>query len=155
MPLPSITTKTGQPAAGPSAEALAFMAWVQQGISDGSLPYNAAGALVHFVRYKEDAAMLLVSPLIFRRFDESRGAVPPPGVMPGTSVQRAVTAAGWHLRGTGGKNVVSYQVMRKGERGGNLLNGFLMLKPERFFNPLPQTNDRLVFWNAESVRKKE
>lgn len=43
--------------------------------------------------------------------------------MPGLSVQRAVTAAGWHLRIGGGRNVVSYQVMRKGERGGSLSSG--------------------------------
>ena len=75
--------------------------------------------------------------------------------MPGLSVQRAVTAAGWHLRIGGGKNVVSYQVMRKGERGGSLLNGFLVLQPERFFNPVPQTNDRLVFWNTDPARKDQ
>jgi hypothetical protein len=155
MPLPVLANKAGKPAAGPSAEALEFMAWLQKGVADGSQTYNAVDALVHFVRYKDEAAMLLVSPLIFRRFDEARGAVPPPGVMPGTSVQRAITTAGWHLRGPGGKNVVSYQVMRKGGRGGNLLNGFLVLKPEQFFNPVPQTNDRLVFWNTDSVRKEE
>ncbi len=155
MPLPVIANKAGKPAAGPSREALEFMAWVQKGIADASLPYNAAGALVHFVRYKQETGMLFVSPLIFRRFAEARGEVHPPDVMPGLSVQRAVTAAGWHLRVGGGKNVVSYQVMRKGERGGSLLNGFLVLQPERFFNPVPQTNDRLIFWNTEPARKDQ
>lgn len=155
MPLPVIANKAGKPAAGPTREALEFMAWVQKGIADASLPYNAAGALVHFVRYKQETGMLFVSPLIFRRFAEARGEVHPPDVMPGLSVQRAVTAAGWHLRVGGGKNVVSYQVMRKGERGGSLLNGFLVLQPERFFNPVPQTNDRLVFWNTEPARKDQ
>ncbi len=155
MPLPVIANKAGKPAAGPSREALEFMAWVQKGIADASLPYNAAGALVHFVRYKQETGMLFVSPLIFRRFSESRGEVHPPDVMPGLSVQRAVTAAGWHLRVGGGKNIVSYQVMRKGERGGSLLNGFLVLQPERFFNPVPQTNDRLGFWNTDPARKDQ
>ena len=155
IPLPTIPGKQAKPAAnGPSSEAIEFMTWVQNGISGGTLPYNVPGALIHFVKHKDECGMLLVSPLIFRRFAEERGF----GTEAGLSVQRSFSGAGWHVRGSGGKNVVSYQVMRKGERGGNLLNGFLVLQPERFFNPVPNTNDRLVFWNTDpalSMREKK
>lgn len=40
------------------------MAWLKEGLGDGTLPANRAGALVHFV----DEGMLLVSPRIFREF---------------------------------------------------------------------------------------
>ena len=49
----------GQPDAARS-----FMAWLQQGLADGTLPVNVAGALIHFV----PEGMLLVSPRIFREF---------------------------------------------------------------------------------------
>ncbi len=131
------------------------MTWVQRGIADAALTYNMPDALVHFVRHKDkdnkdECAMLLVSPLIFRRFAEAKGA----SAEAGLAVQRTFTAAGWHLRGAGGKNVVSYQIMRKGDRGGSLLNGFLVLQPERFFNPVPQINHRLVFWNTDPTLAK-
>ncbi len=153
--LPALSAKSGAKAdAAPSAEAIAFMTWVQHGIADASLSYNMPDALVHFVRHKDNdrdtCAMLLVSPLIFRRFAEVKGT----GAEAGLAVQRTFTAAGWHLRGTGGKNVVSYQIMRKGDRGGSLLNGFLVLQPERFFNPVPQINERLVFWNTDPILAK-
>lgn len=149
MPLPTLSSKAGK-VADPSAEAVSFMSWLQGGIADGSLLYNQPGALVHFVRHKNDCAMLLVSPLVFRRYAETKGT----GAEGGLAVQRAFSGAGWHLRGAGGKNVVSYQVMRKGERGGNLLNGFLVLQPERFVTPVPPPNDRLVFWNADPTATK-
>ena len=47
-----------------------LMAWVQQGISNGSLPVNTRGALVHGV---EDG-LLLVSPRILRAFIQHDGA---------------------------------------------------------------------------------
>lgn len=55
------------------------MAWLQQGLADGTLPVNVAGALVHFV----PEGMLLVSPRIFREFatrfgDDSNGPAPLP-----------------------------------------------------------------------------
>jgi hypothetical protein len=154
--LPALSAKAGAKAvAAPSVEAIEFMTWVQRGIADAALTYNMPDALVHFVRHKDkdnkdECAMLLVSPLIFRRFAEAKGA----SAEAGLAVQRTFTAAGWHLRGAGGKNVVSYQIMRKGDRGGSLLNGFLVLQPERFFNPVPQINDRLVFWNTDPMLAK-
>lgn len=129
-----------------------FMRWVQTKVADGSIPYNTTGAMVHFVQRGEATALLLVSPVIFRRYEEDLGTSDGP---PGLATQRAFTAAGWHLRAKGGKNITSYQVMRSGGKGGNLLNGFLLLEPERFFAPVPPPNDRLVAWNTTPADAKE
>ena len=53
---------------GPSSGAVAFMAWVQRGVADGSLAYNTVGAMVHFVKYGTQTGVLLVSPSIFRHY---------------------------------------------------------------------------------------
>lgn len=125
--------------------ALAFMQWLQTQVASGGLPYNQAGAFVHFVRHGEVPALLLVSPVIFQRYEEALRE--PTGANPGLATQRAFCAAGWHLRATGGRNIWSYQVMRAGRQGGSLLNGFVLLNPERFFAPVPPLNERLIAWN--------
>ena len=139
--------------------ALQFMQWVQTKVADGSLPYNATGAMVHFVRQGSAMALLLVSPVIFRRYEEDQGSTSDENGgnagQPGLATQRAFTAAGWHVRAKGGKNITSYQVMRSGDKGGNLLNGFLLLEPERFFDPVPPPNDRLIAWNTAPSGAKE
>ncbi len=77
-----------------------FMGWLQQGLCDGTLRVNLAGAPVHFV----DEGMLLVSPRIFREFakhlgeNSGRPANAPGEPDIGKSIQRQVLRAGWHLR---------------------------------------------------------
>ena len=132
--------------------ALAFMHWLQTKVANGAMPYNAAGAQVHFVRHGEETALLLVSPVIFQRYEEEHPG--PTGTNPGLATQRAFSAAGWHLRAKGGKNIWSYQVMRAGKQGGSLLNGFLLLEPERFFAPVPPPNERLIAWNSSPAPAK-
>ena len=85
----------------PSEVAIAFMRWVQQGLTDGSLKYNEAGAPVHFVA----AGMALVSPAIFRDYALQFGEPSPVGRAAsktgpervGLSIQREVLRAGWHV----------------------------------------------------------
>lgn len=149
---PAIHLPTGKPAHEakelPSL-AIDFMAWVQGGIADGSLKYNCSDAMVHFVKFGEDTAVLLVSPSIFRAYAQaSEEPKDKPDDGPGRSTQRAVTRAGWHLKADSGKNIWAYQVIRKGRLGGNMLNGFLLPKPERFFDPVPPPNPQLVLWNS-------
>lgn len=142
---------------GPSSGAVAFMAWVQRGVADGSLAYNTVGAMVHFVKYGTQIGVLLVSPSIFRHYASSGEAEPAKkeSDAPGQATQRALSNSGWHLKGSGGKNIWPYQVMRKGDKGGNLLNGFLILEPERFFDPVPPPNDRLVLWHTPAPSRKD
>jgi hypothetical protein len=123
-----------------------FISWVQQGLSDGALRVNEAGALVHFV----EEGMLLVSPRIFREFakrfgeDGSRGPANAPGEPDiGKSIQRQVLRAGWHLRADKGVNILTYQVMR-GDRAVSRLSGIVIRSPARFVNPVPSVNPVLA-----------
>lgn len=155
---PQTVKKTGKKGSSPTDDALRFMGWLQQGLADGSLAYNTTTALVHFVkvnlRDREETMMLLVSPVVFRRFAESYGdlnegsadAEPSPGKL-GMGIQMIFTRAGWHLPAARGRNVHRFQVIRRGDSGGSLLNGFLVVEPERFVNPVPPPNDRLRYWS--------
>lgn len=153
--------KPGKKGGPPSDAALRFMGWVQQGLADGSLPYNTITSLIHFVkvnlRDKEETMMLLVSPAIFRRFAETYGDMAT-GSEPenepdisagklGMGIQMAFTRAGWHMPAARGRNIHRLQVIRRGDSGGSLLNGFLVVDPERFVNPVPPPNDRLRYWS--------
>jgi hypothetical protein len=130
----------GQPDA-----ALRFMAWLQKGLRDGTLPVNIAGALVHFV----PEGMLLVSPRIFREFAIRWGAegsaLASAAGDPdhGKSIQRQVLRAGWHLRDEKGVNILGYKVMR-GTRAVSQLSGVVIPNPERFIDPVPAVNPLLV-----------
>jgi hypothetical protein len=123
-----------------------FIGWVQQGLSEGTLRANEAGALVHFVH----EGMLLVSPRIFRefakRFGEDGGCDPAnaPGESDiGKSIQRQVLRANWHLRADNGVNILTYQVMR-GDRAVSRLSGVVIRNPARFVKPVPTVNPLLV-----------
>ena len=127
-----------------------FMAWLQQGLADGTLPVNVAGALVHFV----PEGMLLVSPRIFREFatrfgDDGNSPAPAAGDPDiGKSIQRQFLRAGWHRRAGKGVNMLSYQVMR-GERAVSQLSGVVIPNPERFIHPVPAINPALVHLPAK------
>jgi len=131
-------------------EARRFMAWLQQGLADGTLPVNVAGALIHFV----PEGMLLVSPRIFREFatrfgDDRSGPAPAAGDHDiGKSIQRQFLRAGWYRRAEKGVNILSYQVMR-GERAVSQLSGVVIPNPERFVTPVPAINPVLVRLPAE------
>jgi integrating conjugative element relaxase (TIGR03760 family) len=150
--------KTGaKNSATPSDASLHFMGWLQQGLADGSLPYNTTTALVHFVRVnlreQEETMMLLVSPAVFRAFAEAYGdqATGVDGVVEpsklGMGIQMAFTLAGWHQPAARGRNIHRFQVIRRGDSGGSLLNGFLVRNPEHFVNPVPPANERLRYWS--------
>jgi hypothetical protein len=152
--LPSRKSMTSD-SAGPQAPdgAHRFMAWLQQGLADGTLPVNVAGALVHFV----PEGMLLVSPRIFREFatrfgDDSNGPAPAAGDPDiGKSIQRQFLRAGWHRRAGKGVNMLSYQVMR-GERTVSQLSGVVIPNPERFIALVPAINPALVHLPAKGRR---
>lgn len=166
---PSSGKKGSKKDATPTDTALRFMGWVQQGLADGSLAYNTITSLVHFVKVnlrdeKEETMMLLVSPAIFRKFaetygDEACGKDDNPEGSPsklGMGIQMAFTLAGWHQPAGRARNVHRFQVIRRGDSGGSLLNGFLVVDPERFVNPVPPPNDRLRYWSQNvTVDKSE
>jgi hypothetical protein len=126
-----------------------FMAWVQQGITDGSLPVNARGALVHGV----EEGLLLESPRILRAFIQHDGAGQDQPKDAAKRLQREVLRAGWHLKAEGGVNLHGYawgQDKRPAER----IHGIVILAPQRFFDPVPALNPMLnrVGESAPSVK---
>jgi hypothetical protein len=139
--------RTTDPALAQASEAARrFIGWVQQGLSEGTLRVNEAGALVHFVK----EGMLLVSPRIFREFakrfgeDGNRGPANAPGEPDiGKLIQRQVLRAGWHLRADKGINILTFQVMH-GDRAVSRLSGVVIRNPARFVNPVPPINPLLV-----------
>ncbi|MBK9349927.1 MAG: DNA-binding domain-containing protein [Sulfuritalea sp.] len=79
-----------------------FMAWLQQGLADGTLPVNVAGALVHFV----PEGMLLVSPRIFREFatrfgEDGHGPAPLPATRISANPSSASSCARAGIGGPG------------------------------------------------------
>jgi len=131
----------------PSSAALRFMRWIQEGLAEGTMAYNRSDAMIHFV---EDG-MMLVSPLIFRRFAELFGedgeGTPSdkPAMKLGTGIQRQVTNAGWHLvSGDKKSNIQRYTVIGADGQGKKLISGVVIVDPARFVNPLPANNPCIV-----------
>jgi hypothetical protein len=116
-----------------------FMAWLRQGITDGSLPVNARGALVHGV---EDG-LLLVSPHIFRTFIRQDGSGQDDPKDAAKRLQREVLRAGWHLKAEGGVNLHGYAWKQDG-RPAERFHGIVIVAPQRFVDPVPALNPALV-----------
>jgi hypothetical protein len=139
----------------PSETALAFMRWVQQCLGDGSIKYNEAGALVHFV----EAGMALVSPAIFREF-ATRFGEPPPAAgaivksgadRVGTSIQREVLRAGWHLPSPAdGTNIWTFNVSRRGGTKTSKLSAVVLADAQRWVMEPPPANPTLQLPSAEA-----
>lgn len=131
----------------PSEAALKFMRWIQEGLASGELPYNRSDAMVHFV---EDG-MMLVSPLIFRKFAELFGETgdgnpsEKSGGAIGTGIQRHVTNAGWHkVSGSNKSNIQKFIVAGHDGSGKKIISGVVILDPVRFVNPLPDLNPSII-----------
>lgn len=113
----------------PTALAVAFMEWIQRGLADGTLPYNEAGAPVHFI----PEGMALVSPRIFRDFALTAGEN-------ADAVQQQVIGAGWHVKASGNSNILHFAVIKRdGSRSGKL-SAVVIGQPQRWVNPLPPAN---------------
>lgn len=126
-----------------SEAALRFMRWIQEGLAQGTMPYNRPDALIHFM----DEGMMLVSPKIFREFAQQFGEngdgkpTEQKGVAVGTGIQRHVTNAGWHQQvGTDKRNIQKFRVVGHNGEGKQLISGVLILNPEHFVNPVPEKN---------------
>ena len=122
-----------------SERARRFMAWVKQGVADGTLPVNVRGALVHRV---EDG-LLLASPGTFRAFVRREGTGRDEPRDAAKRLQREVLRAGWHLRTDGGVNLHGYAWRHDGGQDVRI-HGVVILEPARFVDPLPPVNPALV-----------
>lgn len=142
VPARSVAAREGGRKPRPNAER--FMAWVQEGIATGTLPYNESMARVHFV----SEGMLLVTPAVFRDFAQAHpeaieqtpaedGRAPEPW----KQLQRDFQKSGYPMAADSGGAVRSYLLHYsiKGA-GGRQLSVMLVPEPERFFNPVPSPN---------------
>ncbi len=141
-PSRSIAARAGARQPRPNAER--FMAWVQEGIATGTLPYNESMARVHFV----PEGMLLVTPAIFRDFAQAHpDAIEQTPTEDGQTperwkqVQRDFQKSGYPVTadvgGAGRSYLLRYTIRGA---GGRQLSVMLVPEPERFFNPVPPPN---------------
>lgn len=120
--------------------AIAFMQWLQQGLSSGEIRYNVSGSPVHFV----PQGMALVSPLIFRQYAKAAGQSEDGDASRlGLAEQREVLKAGWHVPGPDGKNIHTFAVVKKGGARAGKLSAVVLAQPERFVLPVPPPNPAL------------
>jgi hypothetical protein len=126
-----------------------FIAWVQAGVANGEIAYNAKDALIHFIEFKGAPALLFVSPVVFRRFAQLHGedgsGTPSDTTEPGQLIQTHFCAAKWHEKEfftdpiTGkshkGKNIMFFKVQQRKGAHPRSLKGILVREPERFFSP--------------------
>jgi hypothetical protein len=121
-----------------SAFARKFMAWMSQGVLDGTLAVNTPVAFVHVVA----EGLLLVSPRIFREFVKEV-ALSEPVADAAKRAQREVLREGWHLRAERGVNILCYERQRA-DHGVTRINGIVIREPERFIQSLPAIDSTLV-----------
>ncbi|MGF6976113.1 integrating conjugative element relaxase (TIGR03760 family) [Paraburkholderia sp. JPY465] len=142
VPARSVAAREGGRQRRPNAER--FMAWVQEGIATGALPYNESMARVHFV----PEGMLLVTPAVFRDFAQAHpGAIEQTPAEDGRTpepwkqLQRDFQKSGYPVAADSGGAARSYLLHYtiKGA-GGRQLSVMLVPEPERFFNPVPPPN---------------
>ncbi len=118
------------------ALATAFMQWVQASLVDRSIKYNETGAVVHFVQL----GMALVSPLIFKLYAQAQG---PDGVSAdefAMQVQRDLIRAGLHVSGPNRTNIVTFEVVGRGDTVVSRLSAVVLAEPGRWVQPVPPSN---------------
>lgn len=123
----------------PSAAALGFMRWLQQGLASREIKYNEAGAPVHFTA----EGMALVSLLIFKLYARDCGPEAQADAV-GLQIQREVIKAGWHrmnaIQGSGRVNILRYEVLGRGGTPVGKLSAVVLASPERWVLPVPPAN---------------
>ncbi len=128
----------------PDNLAVAFMTWLQTNLASGDMTYNQSGAPVHFtVDEHGTPSMLLVTPAIYKRFAEaSPDACGEAGF---AAAQKAIKHSGWATKINGtNESFARFQVLRAEGTGGNTICATVIEAPERFVNPVPPANPRLV-----------
>ena len=125
-----------------------FLAWLQQGLSEGTLPFNGSGARVHVVA----EGLLVVSPATFRDAAAAMG-----GEVPFEEVQRATKKVGLMKRIDGGSrtDIIRYHIKgKKGQVMKTQLRGMVITNPGRFFDGLPKPNPALLITQPKTPNEE-
>ena len=134
--LPELPHETAGKQVEPTATAMAFITWLQQGLASRDLKYNETGAMIHFV----PEGMALVSPLVFKAFVADQELNDSGAEAQALQVQREVIKAGRHLMGPGKSNILKYQVLGRGSVPVGKLSAIVLIRPERWVVPVPPIN---------------
>jgi integrating conjugative element relaxase (TIGR03760 family) len=128
----------------PDKLAITFMSWLQSQLGTGEITYNQSGAPVHFTSDEHGtASMLLVTPAIYKRFAEANPDAC--GEAGFAAAQKAIKNSGWAAKINGSnESFARFQVLRAEGTGGNTICATVIEAPERFVNPVPPSNPRLV-----------
>ncbi len=132
-----------------------FMHWIAGGVADGSLAYNTANSMVHFV----SEGLLLVSPKVFRHFEalvQSGTVEDTDGLLQGitwNAAQNALAKSGWlYAAQPGNRHAVTYDVLVQGKEVRSTVTGFLVQEPIRWLSPLPRPNPYLLARSAQPAK---
>ena len=114
-----------------------FVDWFSSGIADGSMPINISNALVHTVG--EEKSLLLVSPLIFKRFAKQYKDINY------EQLQRDFQSLNIHKITPENTNIWKFKtISNRRNKKSNILSGMLIEDPEEKLNiRLPPGNSHL------------
>lgn len=146
--LPKDSVAGAAPAPDPAVDA--FMAWIQRGVADGSVPYNRNTASVHFVR----EGLFLLTPKVFREYlglDNAgdRVAADPNGAAV-KRLQKLLQRSGYVVKNQPNSYLHPYRVTNAKNVTREIVTGYLAPHPEVFFNPVPAPNEVLERTNPQS-----
>ena len=131
-----------------------FINWLMLSLSDGELPYNRTGGLVHFVA----EGMLLVSPAIFKHYAPTLASdIGTDGREAWQVVQQKFSQANFILRDHGDR-IYRYAFVMKTRHGtardtGNRVKGMILPSVGQWFTQLPPLNHRLVRIRKEAYQE--
>jgi hypothetical protein len=123
---------------GGSALARQFIAWLYQGLENGSLVSNQADAVV----FRVAEGLLLVSPKVFRACAQQGAHQDEPIAETARRLQREVLRAGWHRCTAAGGNFHGYAFTPVGGQV-RQIQGVLIPQPQRLVRNLPPVDTRL------------
>jgi hypothetical protein len=123
---------------GGSALARQFIAWLDQGLENGSLVSNQADAMV----FRVPEGLLLVSPKVFRAYVQQGAHQAEQLADTARRLQREVLRAGWHRCTVTGGNFHGYAFASVGGQV-RQIQGVLLPQPRRLVRNLPPVDTRL------------